>query len=180
MKRVLAALLILGVAAPAAWGLYSRNEPSPRGPAAAAAPRVIMFEGLPLMRELHELNDWGIALKRRITAYIYRDRHKAVANWARECLRIGGGGFYASSGHLQGGAVTEVAGQLVNLSGANHASARFKVTAYGHGGELLATDVLRVAEFREHTVRGFYTVLPLPRSAVAEVRVTFAPGHDSP
>ena len=180
MKRPIAALLIIGIAAPAAWafiesGMYPARE-QPAFKASAPARRVSELEALPLLRELRDLNDLGIALKRKINAFIFRDRQAATAKWARKCLPASGGGFYARTTNVHGQDVTGVAGEIVNLSGAGHSSAHFTVNAYDKAGRLLGKGEARIEDFREHAVRPFRAVLPLPRKAVARVWVAFESG----
>ena len=71
MKKLIIAFLILGLAAPAAWGLYSTQQPARK---IAPPPAVKQTqEAPPLLAPLDRLNDWAIALKLRIKASIYRE-----------------------------------------------------------------------------------------------------------
>ena len=181
MKKLIFALLILGIAAPTAWGLYSSRAPvraaapapaeSPQAPPPAVAER----GSLPWMVPLDRFNDWAIALKRRINAYIRRDRRVAEEGWAGRCLPRIGEGLYASARRMRGDRVTAVAGKIYNVSDADHAPALYMLKLYDNSGALIRTAETRLGGIKAHTAQAFRTVLRVPGVNVHSVVLAFDP-----
>ena len=171
MKKLLIAFFILGLAAPAAWGLYSAQQPAREigtRPVPEAAPPPLLA---PLSAPLDRFNDWGIALKRSIKAYINREQRAATEGWAKQCLPRIGEGMYASARRMGGDAVTTVAGKIYNVSGRDHAPAVYKLKLFDSSGKLIRSHQIPLGEIKAHSTRSFHAVVRLPGAGVARVGV---------
>lgn len=175
MKKFIVGLLIFGIAAPAAWGLYSTQQPDREIEALPvaeqtreAAPPPLLA---PLSAPLDRFNDWGIALKRRIKAYINREQRAAKEGWAKQCLPRIGEGMYASVRRMRGGAVTTVAGKIYNVSARDHAPAVYELKLFDSSGKLIRSHQIPLGAIKAHSTRSFRAVVRLPGAGVAEVAV---------
>lgn len=168
MKKLIAALLIIAFAAPAAWGLYSTREPAPE---LAPTPAMGRREALPLLRPLEVFNDWAISLKRRIKAYIYSDRRVAREGWAQKCLPRIGEGLYVSTRRMRGEDITAVAGKIYNVSDSARAPAAYTLKLYDKAGVIIGSREVRVSEIPAHGTRAFRTVMSVPGRDVARVQL---------
>ena len=171
MKKLIIAFLILGVAAPAAWGLYSTRGPQREAPAPAGVAGGDFSEAMPLMDPMDRLNDWAISLKRRIKAYIYRDQRATTEGWAKQCLPRIGNGLYSRISRMGGDAVTTVAGTVYNVSDTGRAPAAYRVKLYGKSGKVIGAGETRLGEIKAHSARSFRTVLRVPGARVAGVKL---------
>ncbi len=172
MKKIIFLLCIAASAAPAAWGLYLAQHPPGEDPALRAFPAAAKEN--PVMEALQAVNDGGVALKRRINAYLYREQRAAMARTVKRCLPAIGGGYYARHTGLIPGVLPTVVGEVVNLSGADARVAKFRVTVYGRTGEPAGTAVTYLRDFRAGETRRVKAVLGFPIPDSARARLTFA------
>ena len=171
MKKLVIALFIISLAAPAAWGLYSTRERVPEKAQPIVKPSIASPESRPLMVTLDRFNDWAVSLKHRLKAYLYRDQRAAMESWSQKCLPRIGEGLYARAERVRGDGITAVAGQIFNVSGSNRAPAAYRLKLYDHAGTLIGTGETRVDEIKAHTVQAFRAVLRVPGRRVARIAV---------
>ncbi len=179
MKKLLVVLTIIGVATPTAWGLYStqQNAPAPaRGGDGAAGLEQRQIAEWPLMRELRQINDLGVRLKRKINAYIYRDNRAARVAGLTRCYPSIGGGLIAMHTTLRRGGPDDVVAEIVNTSPADLARADISIRLYGKSGVLLGTTWTTVYGIRQGKSRRLRAVVSkFPLDEVASVVLEFQP-----
>ena len=169
MKILLLGLLVIAVAAPAAWGLISTEAPPPAPEGIAPS----HLRTLPLRRELQEFNDFGIRLKNRIKAYIYMEERAARINNFKKCHPPIGGGFVALQTTLRKGGIADAMGAVVNTAPESVRRARFRVYLYDLAGVPLGASDTHVEDLPQGVARPFRASLaglPLDRAAKAQVR----------
>lgn len=167
MKKFIVVLLTIGIAAPAAWGLYSYR--SPQAPPMVAESPAIAPGGL--LAPLQRFNDWAIALKRKLNAYVRRDQRAATEGWAQKCLPRIADGLYARTGQVSGQRITSVAGTIYNVSDADRPPAAYRLKLYDKSGGLIATRETRIGAIRAHSSRPFRAFLNMPGAGVASAKL---------
>ena len=176
MKKLLTVLLVIGVATPTAWGLYSSTESAPGfglGPFFPATDyRERVGRDWPLMRELQQVNDWGVGWKNRLRAYLGRENTAAQVAGFKSCYPAIGAGLVAQNTTLRPDGPGDVVGEIVNTAAGTIPSAEISVRLYDSAGKLVGQTRTKVSDLRfgvPRTFRAMVSRLPLDRVRAVEV-----------
>ncbi len=169
--------MVIGIAAPTAWGLYSTGEKAP-APHPAPYPADTSYRDKvgrdwPLMRELQQVNDWGVYWKNRLNAYLKRENTAARVANLRSCYPAIGGGLVAKHTTLRPDGPGDVVGEIVNTTGETVPRAKISVRLYDGAGKLVGQTWTEVKNLKYGVPRGFRAMVSrFPLHRVREVMVS--------
>ncbi len=181
MKKLLVVMMVIGIATPTAWGLYSTGETTPAPLPANAGYRERVGRDWPLMRELQQLNDWGVRWKNQLNAYLRRENTAARVANLRSCYPSIGGGLVAKCTTLRPHGPGDVVGEIVNITGETIPRAKISVRLYDGAGKLVGQTRTEVKNLKYGVARRFRAMVSrFPLHRVREVVITRVPDGSMP
>jgi len=199
MKKLILAVVVLGIAAQGAWGLdLKQRKPLSEKDAAELFMLAILLDGV--RQEFIKAAEKGEDPAKVIAGRTYQElfhkwKRPVIAKWGKDAGIKGetaaasrkpargkgevaaGNGFYYRNTSVKGGLLPMLFGEMINRSRRNYQMAIFQIGLYDAQGRLIGTAQAMLQNFPNNSERSFQALLAdVNAGAVARYKIQFSTG----